>query len=517
MIALTMRTPLPSKLILRTVFRDIWARRAPAGSPVAPPAQPSLPRSPLPSQLRARRQPRALPLCRATRAEPLRARRELAASAPRAAQRRRPFQQRDPRGSAGPPGPSGSSASSRPLPAEAPGPRPRRPAPAPQRSAPAAPACGSWCSYSLPLLLLLLLQEALPHVIGQPAKSKRPKEHGENKVFNKKVKPKTPKMKERESADSSLKSQSILTQVMDKGRIQKLAATLSLSAGQSIELRCKGSNVTWNYPSYLDTFKDSRLSIKQLERYGQLILANSTAADTGEYSCWLQLCNGNKCRKDETKTGSTYIFFTDKEELFVPTPSYFEIVYLNPDKPAVIPCRVTTPSAKVTLHREFPAEEIETDGTDLIYDAKKGFVYQHPTSDHKGIVYCKAESQGAPQISIKYHLLYVEVPKGPPSATLAVSSNRAQLGDSVQVICTVLGEPDVDVNFRWQYPGRESERPVIIQNFWRLINRGAGHTTRISKSVLLVENFEAKDAGNYICIAQNLQGETTVATKVELN
>ncbi|NXE72181.1 PGFRL protein, partial [Cochlearius cochlearius] len=356
-------------------------------------------------------------------------------------------------------------------------------------------------------------------VIGQAAKSKRPKEPGENKIkpVNKKVKPKTPKMKERESADSSLKSQSILTQVMDKGRFQKLAATLSLSAGQSIELRCKGSNVTWNYPSYLDTFKDSRLSIKQLDRYSQLILANSTAADTGEYSCWLQLCNGNKCRKDETKTGSTYIFFTDKEELFVPTPSYFEIVYLNPDKPAVIPCRVTTPSAKVTLHREFPAEEIETDGTDIIYDVKKGFVYQHPTSDHKGIVYCKAESQGAPQISIKYHLLYVEVPKGPPSTTIAASSNRAVVSDSVHVICTVLGEPDVDVNFRWQYPGQESERPAIIQNFWRLINRGIGHTTRMSKSVLLVEDFEARDAGNYICIAQNLQGETTVATKVELN
>lgn len=51
-------------------------------------------------------------------------------------------------------------------------------------------------------------------------------------------------------------------------------------------------------------------SIKQLDRYSQLILANSTAADTGEYSCWLQPCSGNKCRKDETKTGSTYIFFT---------------------------------------------------------------------------------------------------------------------------------------------------------------------------------------------------------------
>lgn len=50
---------------------------------------------------------------------------------------------------------------------------------------------------------------------------------------------------------------------------------------------------------------------------------------------------------------------------------------------------------------------------------------------------------------------FLSVPKGPPSTTIAASPNRAEVGDSVQVICTVLGEPDVDVNFRWQYPGQE--------------------------------------------------------------
>lgn len=53
-------------------------------------------------------------------------------------------------------------------------------------------------------------------------------------------------------------------------------------------------------------------SVKQHERYGQLTLVNSTAADTGEFSCWGQLCTGYICTKDETKTGSTYIFFTGK-------------------------------------------------------------------------------------------------------------------------------------------------------------------------------------------------------------
>ncbi|KAJ7326736.1 hypothetical protein JRQ81_016495 [Phrynocephalus forsythii] len=368
------------------------------------------------------------------------------------------------------------------------------------------------------LLGLLLLHQTLQNAVGQPPKNKRPKEPGDNRIkpANKKVKPKAPKLKERESTDASPKIHSIMTQVMEKGRFQKPAATLSLSAGQSLELRCKGNKVAWSYPSYLNPFKDSRLSIKQQDRYGQLILQNATAADTGEYSCWLLVCNGYSCKKDESRTGSTYIFFADKGDLFVPSPRYFEVVYLNPDKPAVIPCRVTNPLAKVTLHQEFPAGEIKVDGINIVYDVKRGFIYQHPTSDHKGVVYCKAESRGAPQISIKYQLLYVEVPSGPPSTTIKASSSKAEAGEDVSVLCTVLGEPDVEVEFNWIYPGQEYERPVFMQDSWRLIDRGIGHTTRISESIITVEDFETIDAGNYICIAQNLRGQTTVATYVEM-
>lgn len=62
---------------------------------------------------------------------------------------------------------------------------------------------------------------------------------------------------------------------------------------------------------------------------------------------------------------------------------------------------------------------------------------------------------------------------------------------------------------------QQDERPVTIQDSWRLIHRGLGHTTRISQSVLSIEDFETIDAGYYICTAQNLQGQTTVATTVE--
>ncbi|XP_006834580.1 PREDICTED: platelet-derived growth factor receptor-like protein [Chrysochloris asiatica] len=370
------------------------------------------------------------------------------------------------------------------------------------------------------LLGLLLVSEALENVTGQQSpKNKRPKEPGENKIkpSNKKVKPKVPKIKDRDSPDSMPKTQSIMIHVMDNGRFQKPAATLSVMAGQTVELRCKGNKIGWSYPSYLDTFKDSRLSVKQHERYGQLTLVNSTAADTGEFSCWLQLCSGYICTKDEAKTGSTYIFFTEKGELFVPSASYFDVVYLNPDRQAVVPCRVTVLSAKVTLHREFPAKEIPVNGKDIIYDMKRGFVYLQPHSDHQGVVYCKAEAGGKSQISVKYQLLYVEVPSGPPSTTILASSNKVNGGDDIIVLCTVLGEPDVEVEFRWIYPGHQSERPVMIQDTWRLIHRGFGHTTRISQSVITVEDFETIDAGYYICTAQNLRGQTTVATTIEFS
>lgn len=308
-----------------------------------------------------------------------------------------------------------------------------------------------------------------------------------------------------------------MMQAMDNGHFQKPGAVMSLMAGQTVELRCKGSRVEWSYPTYLDNFKDSRLSVKQNERYGQLTLVNSTSADTGEFSCWGQLCNGYICRRDETRTGSTYIFFTEKGELFVPSTSYFDVVYLNPDRQVVVPCRVTVPSAKVTLHREFPAKEIPANGTDIVYDMKRGFVYLQPHSHHQGVVYCKAEAGGKSQISVKYQLLYVEVPSGPPSTTILASSNKVNGGDDISVLCTVLGEPDVEVEFRWIFPGQKDERPVTIQDTWRLIHRGLGHTTRISQSVITVEDFETIDAGYYICTAQNLRGQTTVATTVEFS
>lgn len=340
---------------------------------------------------------------------------------------------------------------------------------------------------------------------------KRKKDPGDSRVRpgGKRTKPRPPKTKEPGS-----RGQSLLTQVLDKGRFLRLGNTTTLSPGRTIELRCKGSNIGWAYPSYLDTYNDSRLSVNQIDKYGQLILTAPSAADTGLYSCWVILCDGAECSKDTERSYSSYIYFTDKDNLFVPSPIHVELVYLRQDRPAVVPCRVTDPRARVSLHREVPPEEISTNGTGVSYDPTRGFVLESPGPELQGVFYCRAQSRGAPQISTKYQLLYVEVPSGAPFVSVEVSPDLVTEGDSVNVTCTVLGEPEVPVDFNWIRPNQPA-RPVHFQSSWRLVKRGLGHTTRVSQSVLGVKDMSFSDFGSYICKAKNKYGETIVAINVE--
>ncbi|XP_056142729.1 platelet-derived growth factor receptor-like protein [Lampris incognitus] len=360
------------------------------------------------------------------------------------------------------------------------------------------------------VLCLALLGVELQN--GACQQAKRRKDAGENRIRpgGKRAKARQPKMKEK---DAGGRGQSLLTQVLDKGRFLRLGETTTMTPGRNMELRCKGSSVGWAYPPYLDTFNDSRLSIKQSDKYSQLILTSPSAVDTGTYSCWLVFCDGSECEKDPDRISTSYIYFTDKDNLFVPSAIHFEIVYLHPDRAAIVPCRVTSPLAKVSLHREVPPEEIPMDGSLVTYDPTKGFVLQNPGLEHQGVFYCKAVTKDTPQISPKYHLLYVEVPSGPPFVSLDAFPKSVRGGDTINITCTVLGEPEVDVSFTWTYPG-QGLRPVDIQGSWRLVNRGMGHTTRVSKSVITIEDMETIDFGRYSCKVKNKHGETTVATNI---
>lgn len=343
-------------------------------------------------------------------------------------------------------------------------------------------------------------------------KSKKQNAGGKVKLTNKKPKSK-PKVKK--VAAKKLARISIMTQLLQQGRFQKPSDTLVIAAGENLLLRCKGKHISWAYPSYLDEENDGRFSINHRGRFSQLTVANSTGADTGEYSCWALDCDAETCRRDDSKTGSTYVFFTDPRELFVPANDYYMAIQLRTDRPTRLPCQVTNPLAKVSLHREYPPELIPEDGKLITFDVKKGFVIHKALPLFGGTLYCVASYRGLRQSSTKYLLIFTYYPSARPAATIEASSSSVHAGVNFNLTCTVLGETNIDVDFTWEFPGQQLGRPTYTMESQQSVYAG-GQAVQSSQSVLLVDEARPIDDGLYTCTAQNQQGATSVSTRVNV-
>ncbi|XP_029021540.1 platelet-derived growth factor receptor-like protein isoform X2 [Betta splendens] len=303
-------------------------------------------------------------------------------------------------------------------------------------------------------------------------------------------------------------------QVLDRGTFKKVGESISVPTGGSLELRCRGKPVQWSVPPYLEEDHEGRLRTVQHERYGVLTLVNTTGADTGEYSCYPMYCEDTDCRKEYDKAVKVFVFFPDPQELFVPSADYYEVIQLRTNWPTVLPCQVTTPEAKVTLHREFPPAEVAVDGTEISFSVKKGFTIHRPRPHHAGALFCVASLGNLRQSSTKYMLIYVNYPTAPPAPVIRASSSPVVVGENLRVSCTVVAEQDVDIGFTWDYPGQEIGRPLYTQESISLV--GGGTARQQSQSVLLVDEVRDVDKGTYTCTAQNLQGAKSVSTTVRV-
>ncbi|XP_075716010.1 platelet-derived growth factor receptor-like protein [Rhinoderma darwinii] len=378
--------------------------------------------------------------------------------------------------------------------------------------------------YKLLLILLpslLLLAECDVKQKPEKIADKKTTKQGALEVSTKSTtkKPKKDTIKRQQKAKPATPSSqgqtpgSILSQVLQKGKFQKVSDTVTIKAGQTMDLRCKGTSVRWNYPHYLQEDDEGRLKIKHFGRYSQLILVNASIADTGEFSCGGYQCSGNDCHEGEEKTGKTFVFVTDPQELFVPTEDYYVVVQLRTRQPALLPCQVTNPVAKVTLHREFPPEQIPVDGVKIAYDLKKGFIIYQPHPSLAGSLFCIAELGNLRQMSTKYMLIYVHYPSAPPKPTIESSVKSVRAGENFIVTCTVLGDLEISVEFTWEYPGQKIGRPPYVRENTSQTRRG-GQLMQESQSILYIDESRAVDDGIYTCTAQNLQGSTSVTTSV---
>lgn len=326
-------------------------------------------------------------------------------------------------------------------------------------------------------------------------------------------KPRKPKH-EKSKVKAARAAQVFLTQVLNKGKFKKVGETISVQTGDTLELRCRGKPVQWSVPQYLEEDDDGRLRTVQYERYGVLTLVNTTGADTGEYTCYPMYCEDTDCRKEYSKAVKVFVFFPDPHELFVPSSEYYEVILLRTNWPTVLPCQVTSPEAKVTLHHEYPPSEVAVDGMEISFNVKKGFTIHRPRPYHAGALYCVASLGNLRQSSTKYMLVYVNYPRAPPAPVIQASSSTLAVGENLRVSCSVMGERDVAIEFTWEYPGQQIERPLYTQESISPVSGGTAQQQ--SQSVLLVDEVRDVDQGTYTCTAQNLQGTKSVSTTIKV-
>ncbi|CAL8235065.1 unnamed protein product [Boreogadus saida] len=310
-------------------------------------------------------------------------------------------------------------------------------------------------------------------------------------------------------------AQTLLTQVLKKGRFQRVGDTLTVRAGDALELRCKGTPVQWSVPPYLEEDNEGRLRTVQHQRYGTLSLVNSTGADTGEYTCYPMYCEETDCRKEYEKAVKVFVFFADPQELFVPSSNYYEVIQLRTNWPTRLPCQVTSPGAAVSLHREFPPAEVPVDGAEITFSTRGGFTIHRPRPQHAGSLYCVASLGNLRQASTKYMLIYVNYPMAVPAPAIEASSSSLTAGDNLRVSCTVVGETEVAIDFTWEYPGQQIGRPLYTQEIRTPVAGGPGARQKI-QSVLLVDEVREVDHGTYTCTAENLQGAKSTSTTVQV-
>ncbi|MED6292932.1 hypothetical protein CHARACLAT_005637 [Characodon lateralis] len=195
----------------------------------------------------------------------------------------------------------------------------------------------------------------------------------------------------------------------------------------------------------------------------------ATVMHTGYYSC---LYGSNIT--DETKRSSIYIYVPDPDTPYIP----FFVNHVLVDRNEIeIPCRVSDPSANVTLVNVDTNQTVPSD-----YDSKRGALGIFPT----GTYVCKAIINGEEHTSEQYivhdsiDILQVE---------LSAKRTALLVGDTIIVNCLAQGPYLLEDN--WKFPGKPANRGTITV----LENK----KDREILYTLTIPQASTKDSGIYSC------------------
>uniref|UniRef100_A0A3Q1IV62 Platelet-derived growth factor receptor alpha n=1 Tax=Anabas testudineus TaxID=64144 RepID=A0A3Q1IV62_ANATE len=188
---------------------------------------------------------------------------------------------------------------------------------------------------------------------------------------------------------------------------------------------------------------------------------SATAMHTGYYTC------SYSRNSTEEMDSSIYIYVPDPDFPFVPSAVPFGNHVLSDHEEMEIQCRVSDPSANVTLINVDTQQPVP-----CVYDSKRGALGIFTA----GTYICKALIKGEERYSSEYISLYIS---GAAALHVELTAKRTALlvGDTITVTCVARGSEILEDH--WKYPGKLKDQEILY--------------------TLTIPQASTKDSGIYSC------------------
>ncbi|XP_063057400.1 platelet-derived growth factor receptor alpha isoform X2 [Engraulis encrasicolus] len=254
-----------------------------------------------------------------------------------------------------------------------------------------------------------------------------------------------------------------------------------VTLGSSFRLTCRGvAELLWSTPSE-QTPHEWTVDDKGGLFISTITMENATATDSGEYICSYK--GVNQTEEEEEEEGSIiYVFVPDPEVLFLPSMDPLAMHVITYHEEMEIPCRVSDPTANVTLLNVETGQEVRAH-----YDPKRGFLGLFSTGPYA----CRALLHGQEYRSEDYIVHGWADDSGASELQVELEAKRTALfvGETLTVNCIAKGKEILDDH--WKYPGRMFGRGV------KTVRENRREQT-INYS-LQIADVTLKDSGVYAC------------------
>uniref|UniRef100_A0A673N712 receptor protein-tyrosine kinase n=1 Tax=Sinocyclocheilus rhinocerous TaxID=307959 RepID=A0A673N712_9TELE len=268
--------------------------------------------------------------------------------------------------------------------------------------------------------------------------------------------------------------------------------TVKINASDTLEITCRGRQILeWSTP-HNRTRSETRLTTTDCSGNGlfcsTLTLSKAVANETGEYRCFYK----NLPIEDGKTSISVYVFIQDYRTPFVRMAQDYDVVFIREGEQVVIPCLVSVENLDVTLYTKYPVKELATDGKEVIWDSKRGFILPSHVVSYAGVVYCQTTIRNETYQSSPYIVAVVGYKIH--DLTLSPPHERLTVGERLMLNCTAHTELNVGIDFQWTFPHEKVSN--LFRKLWNSLELS---------NTLIVENVTVNDTGEYICTASSGQ------------